>query len=151
VGAQHHYHVAVTWTGDQGSGTSNYRAYSREHEVTAGGPPVIPGSSDPKFRGDAARWNPEQLLVASLSQCHMLWYLHLCADAGIIVTSYQDSAMGTMDGERFTGAVLRPRVMVSDPGMISKALALHADAHEKCYIAKSVAFPVTHEPSVVAS
>lgn len=148
--AQHHYEVSVAWTGNLGTGTSDYRAYSRDHDVDAHGRPVIPGSSDQSFRGDPRRWNPEQLLVAALSQCHMLWYLHLCADAGVIVTSYQDNAQGIVDADRFVRVTLRPRVTVADPSMISQAEQLHAPAHDKCFIANSVNFPVEHEPAVRA-
>lgn len=148
--AEHRYEVEVVWTGNLGTGTSAYRAYARDHEVTAAGRPVIAGSSDPMFRGDPARWNPEQLLVASLSQCHMLWYLHLCADAGVIVTGYHDRPLGTMNDDRFLSVLLRPEVTVTDGSMIAKGYQLHADAHEKCFIANSVNFPVTHEPAVVA-
>ena len=148
TGREHHYRVEVTWTGNTGSGTSGYKAYERAHGITAGeGKPPIPGSSDPAFRGDPARWNPEELLVASLSACHKLWYLHLCAQAGVIVTGYADAAEGVMeesaDGSgRFTRVVLRPQVTIaagSDPG---KAEALHERAHAMCFIANSVSFPV---------
>lgn len=149
---QHTYDTVVTWTGNRGSGTSGYRDYARDHEVAADGPDVIVGSSDPAFRGDRTRWNPEQLLLASLSQCHLLWYLHLCAEAGVVVTDYVDRAVGTMTetgaGGRFTEAVLRPRVTVAEPGMVASAVALHADAHRACFIANSVNFPVRHEPEV---
>ncbi|MCZ2525205.1 OsmC family protein [Streptomyces sp. HB2AG] len=151
----HTYETEVIWTGDRGEGTSTYRAYGREHEVTAPGvtaPPPIPGSSDPAFRGDPARWNPEQLLLASISQCHMLWYLHFCSVNGVVVTGYADRARGTMQesagGGRFTEAVLNPRVEVASAGMAEKAAALHAEAHRACFIANSVNFPVRHEPVV---
>ncbi|HLX47075.1 MAG TPA: OsmC family protein [Streptosporangiaceae bacterium] len=153
----HSYHVRTTWTGNRGEGTAGYRAYDRDHEVTAGtpGPPPIAGSSDPSFRGDPARWNPEQLLTASLSQCHMLWYLHLCAVAGVLVTGYTDEAEGSMleatdGGGRFTEVVLRPHVTVSSPDVIEKAVSLHEQASQLCFIANSVNFPVRHEPVVVA-
>lgn len=146
----HHYELDVVWTGNQGSGTSGYRAYARDHVVSAQGRPDIACSSDPHFRGDPQRWNPEQLLVASLSQCHMLWYLHLCADAGVIVTDYRDTPLGTMNDDRFASVVLRPQVTVTDPAMVTKAGQLHEPAHEKCFIANSVNFPVTHEPAVVS-
>ncbi|MGW4796974.1 OsmC family protein [Nonomuraea sp. NPDC004297] len=149
---EHSYQTVVTWTGNQGTGTSGYRDFSRDHELTAEGPPVIAGSSDPAFRGDQARWNPEQLLLGSLSQCHMLWYLHKCAVAGVVVTAYADTATGTMtesaDGGHFTEVVLRPVVTVAAPEMAGSALALHADAHRSCFIASSVNFPVRHEPAV---
>jgi organic hydroperoxide reductase OsmC/OhrA len=147
--AQHRYEVDIVWTGNRGTGTSDYRAYGREHDVLADGRPTIPGSSDPVFRGDPARWNPEQLLVASLAQCHMLWYLHLCADAGIVVTDYRDRPLGTMSDDRFLSVVIRPRVTITDADKVAKAIELHHDAHDKCFIANSVNFPVTHEPTVV--
>ena len=162
AGRKHRYAVTVRWTGDAGTGTSGYRAYERAHEISVpdsdgggagGGKPVIPGSSDPAFRGDPLRWNPEELLVASVSACHQLWYLHLCSDAGVIVTGYADEAEGIMeetpDGSgRFTGVMLRPKVTIargSDPDL---ARSLHDLAHEKCFIANSVAFRIGHDPAV---
>ncbi|SEH01979.1 Organic hydroperoxide reductase OsmC/OhrA [Nonomuraea solani] len=152
---QHTYQTVVTWTGNKGSGTSGYRDFGREHDLSADGPPTIAGTSDPAFRGDPARWNPEQLLVGSLAQCHMLWYLHKCAMAGVVVTAYEDRSTGTMaetaDGGHFTEVVLRPKVTVASPEMTEAALALHADAHKSCFIAASVNFPVRHEPEVSAA
>lgn len=150
----HEYKVQVTWTGNRGAGTSGYRAYSRAHEVSATGKAIIQGSSDPAFRGDPDRWNPEELLVASLSQCHMLWYLHLCATDGVVVTSYVDRPIGTMQesdgqGGRFVEVVLRPRVTVAAPAMVARAEALHAEANRLCFIANSLNFPVRHRPEVV--
>jgi organic hydroperoxide reductase OsmC/OhrA len=149
---QHSYQTVVTWTGDRGTGTSGYREYGREHTVTADGPAPLAGSADPAFRGDPERWNPEQLLLAALSQCHMLSYLALCARHGVVVTGYVDRARGTMatqgTGGRFTSAVLRPVVRVASAAMVEKATALHHDAHAGCFIASSVAFPVAHEPTV---
>ncbi|MFI1919466.1 OsmC family protein [Nocardia sp. NPDC020380] len=143
--AEHAYEVETTWSG----ATTDYRSYSRNHELlTAGRPPIL-ATADPKFRGDRDRWNPEQLLVASLSDCHMLWYLHLCAEAGVVVTGYHDRAVGVMDSERFLEVTLRPEVTVTEPGMIEAAERLHHDAHAKCFIANSVNFPVTHEPKIV--
>jgi organic hydroperoxide reductase OsmC/OhrA len=144
---EHHYQLSVQWTGNRGSGTSGYRDYGREHEISAAGKPTIAGSSDPAFRGDATRWNPEELLVASASACHKLWYLHLCAEAGIIVTAYEDRAEGTMDDERMQRVVLRPRVTIA-AGDHELALQLHHTAHEKCYIANSVNFPIHCEANV---
>lgn len=148
----HTYHTQVTWTGNRGTGTSGYRAYGRDHDLAADGRPVILGSSDPAFRGDPNRWNPELGLLGALSQCHLLWYLHLCAEAGVVVTAYTDNAQATMldtgDAGRFTGAVLRPHVVVRSQDMVDRAVALHADAHRACYIAASVNFPVYHEPVV---
>lgn len=149
----HRYDVTVRWTGNLGSGTSGYRDFARDHEVTANGAAPIAGSADPAFRGDPARWNPEQLLTASLSQCHMLWYLHLAAQAGVVVNDYTDDPVGTMaedpgGGGRFTEVVLRPRVTVATPDMIDAAILVHESAHEKCFIANSVNFEVRHEPVV---
>ena len=151
----HTYEVTVTWTGNRGTGTSGYRDYDRAHEVSADGPVAIAASSDPAFRGDAGRWNPELELTAALSQCHMLWFRHLCADAGVIVTSYADEARGSMaedadGGGRFTEVVLRPRVTVASDSMLEAAAALHAEANAKCFIANSVTFPVRHEPVISA-
>lgn len=150
--ATHTYQAQLRWTGNRGSGTSSYRDYDRDHEVLAAGKPPIPGSSDPQFRGDRQRWNPEELLVASLAQCHMLWYLNLAAVEGIVVTDYTDAPTGTMQedddgGGRFTRVVLRPSVTVTDPTMLPRADALHDEAHRKCFIANSVGFPVVHEPT----
>lgn len=151
---QHRYRVAVTWTGNTGTGTSGYRNYSRDYDMAVGGKPAIAGSSDPNFRGDPARWNPEELLVASLSACHELWYLGLCAAAGVVVTAYVDEAEGFMTEERsgagqFTRVVLRPRVTVAAGTDVAKALALHGPAAEKCFIARSVNFEVAHEPEII--
>lgn len=153
---QHTYALSVRWTGNLGRGTSSYRDYARDHVIEAPGKPAINGSSDPAFRGDAARYNPEELLVASLSACHMLWYLHLCSDAGIVVTAYADAASGTMaegaDGSgEFTEVSLRPRVSLADPGRRQEAHALHERAHALCFIARSVRFPVRHEASILAA
>ena len=153
---QHHYELTVEWTGNTGAGTAGYRAYERRHEITSptAGKPVIAGSSDPAFRGDRERWNPEELLVALLSACHQLWYLHLCTDAGIVVTAYVDRAEGVMTEEadgsgRFTSVVLHPVVTVAAGSDVERARALHNDAHALCYIARSVDFPVRHEPAIV--
>jgi organic hydroperoxide reductase OsmC/OhrA len=152
AGKQHHYQTRTVWTGNTGTGTSGYRAYERAHEISAAGKPVIAGSSDPNFRGDAARYNPEELLVASLSACHMLWYLHLCADNGIVVTAYEDRAQGTMvettnGGGQFTEVVLHPVVTINagDPALAAR---LHERAHELCFIANSVNFPVRCEATI---
>ena len=153
----HRYTVTVTWTGNTGTGTSSYRAYGRNHEITAAAAkPAIPGSSDPLFRGDKTRWNPEEMLIASVSACHQLWYLHLCAVADIVVTAYVDHASGEMaedaDGAgRFRRIVLRPEVTVAPGCDAAKAIALHKEAHAKCFIANSVNFPVEHEPRIVSA
>jgi organic hydroperoxide reductase OsmC/OhrA len=152
TGKTHAYQITTTWTGNTGAGTSGYRAYERAHEISAAGKPVIAGSSDPNFRGDAARYNPEDLLVASLSACHMLWYLHLCADNGIVVTAYEDHAQGTMvetenTGGHFTEIVLRPVVTITT-GDSELAARLHHRAHELCFIANSVNFPVRCEATI---
>ncbi len=149
----HAYTVTITWTGDKGSGTSAYRAYARQHEITALGKPAISASSDPAFRGDPARYNPEELLVASLSACHMLWYLHLCSVNGVVVTAYEDCADGFMHeqpgGEgKFTEVVLQPEIVLAPGSDVERAHALHEEANAKCFIANSVNFPVRHEPVI---
>lgn len=153
---QHSYATRTEWTGNLGEGTTNYRAYSRDHVITAAGRPGLLGSSDQAFRGDASRWNPEDLLMASLSSCHMLWYLHLCAQAKIVVLAYHDDAVGTMaedagGGGRFTHAVLRPVAALAAGGNAALAASLHEEAHRLCFIANSVNFPVAIEPTVLVA
>lgn len=147
----HDYELTVEWTGNRGSGTSGYRDFDRDHIVHAPGKPILLGSSDPAFRGDPDRWNPEELLLAALSQCHMLWFLGLAAHAGVVVTGYADDATAQMreqdDGAgQFVEAVLRPLVTVESAAMIAAVPGLHDAAHGKCFIARSVNFPVRHEP-----
>ena len=149
----HLYQIEVKWTGNTGQGTANYGAYERAHEITVAGKPLIPGSSDAAFRGDKTRYNPEELLVASLSACHMLWYLHLCADAGIVVTDYADGPVGTMvetegGGGRFTEVVLKPVVVIAGDSDRILAEQLHEEAHRLCFIANSMNFPVQCEPLI---
>ena len=151
----HHFTATVTWTGNQGTGTSTYRAYSRNYEVMGDGKSAtIAGSSAPAFRGDKSRYNPEDLIIASLSACHMLWVLHLCAEAKITVVEYVDAASGTMtlnpDGSgQFSEVVLRPRITVMEAGREADLAAINERAHQLCFIARSVNFPVGHEPTVV--
>ncbi len=146
----HHYKMTTRWTGNTGSGTSAYQAYERNHILQVDGKPEIPGSSDPDFRGDKTRYNPEEMLVASLSSCHMLWYLHLCSEAGVVVVDYVDNATGTMvetadGGGHFSEVTLHPEVTVTDVAMIDIANALHEKANQLCFIANSVNFPVHHD------
>jgi organic hydroperoxide reductase OsmC/OhrA len=151
----HEYRISTRWTGNLGSGTSAYAAYSRDHEWTGEGKAAsIAGSSDPAFRGDPARYNPEELLLGALANCHMLWVLHLCADAGIVVTEYTDDARGEMvehaDGSgEMTLVVLRPRMRITDPARAKDVPAIHDRAHAVCCLARSVSFPVRHEPVVL--
>lgn len=149
---EHHYKLVVEWVGNQGTGTSGYREYGRDHIIRAGAKPDLPGSADAAFRGDAARWNPEDLLLGSVAACHQLWYLHLCADASVRVLAYLDEATGTMldspDQGRFTEIVLRPHVVIRTGDDRELAQRLHHDAHEKCYVANSVNFPVRCEPTI---
>jgi organic hydroperoxide reductase OsmC/OhrA len=151
---EHSYAVSLRWTGDRGTGTSDYRAYGRDHVLTAAGKHSIEGSSDRVFRGDVDRWNPEEMLLSALAQCHLLSYLHVAASNGIVVVGYTDDATGVMEqtrdgGGHFVSATLRPVVTISstDPADVEKAQALHAIASTKCFIAASVNFPVGHEPS----
>ena len=144
---EHLYQISLQWTGNNGQGTSNYKAYNRSYEIEVQGKPKILGSSDPAFRGDKTKYNPEELLVASISSCHMLWYLHLCADAGIVVIEYCDRPTGKMseteDGAgRFTEVILRPEIVITAESNLEKAKQLHHKAHELCFIANSVNFPI---------
>ncbi len=150
---EHRYSVTSVWTGDRGTGTSGYRDYDRSVTLSVEGKPDLLASSDKPFRGDRSRWNPEDLLVAALSECHLLSYLHACVTAGVVVTAYEDEAHGLMvedgkGGGAFAEVVLRPRVMVADASMTDAATAAHHQAHEWCFIANSVNFPVRVEPVV---
>lgn len=152
----HRYVIDLEWTGNVGQGTRSSSAYTREHRISAASKPPIAGSSDPSFRGDPARWNPEELLVASLAACHKLWYLGLCAQAGVIVQRYVDRAEGVMLEEasgagQFESVTLRPRVVVSAHSDLDLAIALHDKAHEMCFIARSVSFPVRTLPTVATA
>ena len=148
------YKASLQWTGNRGQGTKDYRAYDRDYEIEVPEKPVIYGSSDPAFRGNKTKYNPEELLVASLSSCHMLWYLHLCAEEGIVVIDYSDRATGKMsetkDGSgRFTEVILQPEVIISAESSLEKAQQLHNEAHKFCFIANSVDFPVLSQPLIV--
>ena len=147
----HNYAVRVEWQGNHGTGTSGYRDYGRDLVITAEGNPPIEGSADRPFRGSPERWNPEELLLAALAQCHMLSYLHVAVKNGIVVTDYEDDAVGTMtqvgDGGHFTSVTLRPVVTIS-AGDAALARAIHAEANALCFIASSVNFPVHHDPII---
>ncbi len=143
---EHHYQLEVNWTGNKGTGTSGYTEYERSHIVSAKNKVDILCSSDTPFRGDATKHNPEDFLVASISTCHMLWFLHLCADAGVCVVDYKDNPTGTLlqtnNGGHFKEVTLNPIVIVTQTGDIEKLDAIHHNAHQKCFIANSVNFPV---------
>jgi organic hydroperoxide reductase OsmC/OhrA len=154
---EHVFECLLEWTGAERGPVKDYASYSREVRLEIAGKPALQASAAPVFRGDASLWNPEDMLVASLSTCHCLSYLALSARAGIPVQRYEDEARGTMDlvdkVMRFTGVVLRPRVTLA-PGAethMDKARALHAKAHLECFIASSVNFPVENEPMIVTA
>jgi len=146
----HNYKLTVKWTGNKGTGTSSYRAYDRNHIILIEGKPTLEGSADPTFHGDRSKHNPEELLVASLSACHMMSYLHACIKAGITVVDYEDNATGTMitegDSGHFTEVILNPVVTITNASQIDLANELHKKANELCFIANSVNFPVKHNP-----
>jgi organic hydroperoxide reductase OsmC/OhrA len=153
---EHHYRLHATWTGDRGTGTSGYRDYDRSVSLEVDGKPPVEASADKPFRGDPAKWNPEELLLGALSECHLLSYLHVCVTTGVTVLTYSDEATGTMvedgkGGGAFTEVVLRPRVVVAEASMVEAAIAAHRQAREWCFIANSVNFPVRHEPVVTAA
>lgn len=153
---EHHYALTATWTGNRGSGTSGYRDYSRDVTIEIDGKPELLASADKPFRGDASRWNPEDMLLAALSECHLLSYLYACVKAGVVVESYRDAATGIMredgaGGGAFVEVTLRPQVVVAEESMIAAAERAHEQAHEWCYIANSVNFPVRHEATVTAA
>lgn len=151
---EHRYSIDLEWTGNRGSGTSGYKDYGREHILTAAGKASIEGSADRAFFGDRDRWNPEEMLLAALSQCHLLSYLAEAAKAGVIVVGYTDAASGVMvqtpdGGGHFESVLLRPLVTIADPAQAELAAALHGAAAAKCFIAASVNFPVSHAPQIV--
>ncbi len=151
---EHRYALTVRWTGNLGEGTASYRSYSRNHDIEIPGLPVLRGSADPTFHGDRNRYNPEQLLLAALSQCHMLSFLHVAVKNGVVVTAYEDRAEGLMRSNRdgsgqFESATLRPRVTLAAPVTAEVLAELHAAANRVCFIARSVNFPVLHEPSAL--
>lgn len=148
----HTYKSKICWTGNSGTGTNDYKSYERSHIISIDTKVDIQASSDPAFRDDATKHNPEDLFLSSLSSCHMLWYLHLCSLAGIVVTAYEDNAVGIMQESSngsgmFTEVTLHPSVTVTDASMIDQANALHHEANKMCFIANSCNFEVKHEPS----
>lgn len=147
----HEYRVGVEWTGNRGPGTTGFRDYGRELLIHAEDKAPLEASADSTFHGDRDRWNPEELLVAAIAQCHMLSYLHMAVRAGVVVTAYRDEALGTLRqeglGGAFTGVELRPVVTVADESMIEAAELAHSEANRHCFIANSVNFPVTHVPT----
>jgi organic hydroperoxide reductase OsmC/OhrA len=153
---KHNYNLTIKWTGNKGMGTRNYQAYERSHSIVKEGKNNILASSDPAFRGDRSKHNPEELLLASISSCHMLWYLHLCSEGGVIVVDYIDNAAGVMTetadgGGRFSEVTLHPLVTVAEASMISKANELHSKANAMCFIANSLNFKVGHVPQCMAA
>jgi len=146
----HQYSATVTWTGNKGSGTMDYRSYDRDYLISVKGKADIEGSSDSAFLGDKSKYNPEDLLLASISSCHMLWYLHLCSKNEIVVIDYKDEPVGSMEEQadgsgKFTAVTLYPQVLIADKMHYKLAESLHAEANKMCFIANSLNFPVKHE------
>jgi organic hydroperoxide reductase OsmC/OhrA len=151
---EHIYNISLQWTGNTGKGTETYRGYDRSHRISVSGKPDIEASSDPSFRGDRSKYNPEELFLASLASCHMLWFLHLCSEAGVIILEYADSPFGKLveseDGNgRFSEVILKPSVRVKESWMGEKTKHLHDEAHRFCFISNSCNFPVRHDPVVL--
>ena len=151
---EHRYTATVTWTGNLGEGTRTYKGYARHYDIMCPGKPAVVGSADPAYLGDSERHNPEDLLVAALSACHMLWYLHLCAVNRIAVIAYRDTAEGVMransDGSgEFEKVTLKPRVKIAGDSCAETAMSLHQRANAMCFIARSVNFQVEHIPEIV--
>jgi organic hydroperoxide reductase OsmC/OhrA len=155
MGKSHSFRIAVTWTGAHHGTTESYASYSREFTISSDGKQNIVCSSDKIFRGDANLYNPEDLFISTISSCHLLWYLHLCADKKIHVLSYIDDATGNLqinqDGSgQFTEVTLHPNVIIDSNTDIPLAIQLHEEAHKKCFIANSVNFPVKYIPHVIS-
>ncbi len=151
--SEHSYALTAEWTGSRGVGTTGYRDYGREVLLAVGGKPDLLASADVPFRGDAGRWNPEELLLAALAECHLLSYLHVAVKHGVVVTGYTDAATGAMvvtpeDAGHFTRVDLHPRVALADEGQRALADSLHGEANGLCFIANSVNFPVHHHPEL---
>lgn len=149
----HQYKTTLNWTGNTGAGTRSYQSYERSYSVSVNGKPELEGSSDPSFRGDASKYNPEELFLASISSCHMLWYLHLCSANNIVVLEYSDNAEASMEEQkdgsgRFTSATLHPVVKIENPNQKDLAMELHHQANKKCFIANSCNFPIHHQPEI---
>lgn len=149
----HTYQAKIVWTGNKGPGTIKYDAYERSHDILIDGKPTIHASSDTPFSGDATKINPEDFLLSATASCHMLWYLHLCADAGIVVTTYEDNLVGKMiqlehGGGHFESITLCPKVSITDASKVQQAKELHNKANERCFIANSLNFKVNHEPII---
>ncbi|MBP6335382.1 MAG: OsmC family protein [Bacteroidia bacterium] len=152
MGKEHHYSLTIEWTGNKGTGTNDYRSYERSHIISAPNKTSISGSSDPAFRGDNTKFNPEELLLASISSCHMLWFLHLCADSGIIISDYKDEPTGIMvesagGGGHFQEVTLHPKVVIAGSKLPDedKLDLLQVKANKHCFISNSVNFPVGHQ------
>jgi len=150
----HEYTARIEWTGNTGQGTRSYKSYQRDWQLNTGGKPVIDCSNDPVLGGDPNKYNPEDLLVASVASCHMLWYLHLCSVAGVNVTAYRDIPLATGEllpsgAGRFTVITLRPTITITDGSDEKKALSIHDDIHQYCFIARSINFPVKIEARIV--
>ena len=151
---RHEYPCRIKWTGNRGTGTSAYRAYDRTWNMAMEGKPVVNCSNDPLLGGDPSKYNPEDMLITALSSCHMLWYLHLCSTAGVTVTAYEDFPVGIGESEpsgagRFVEAILKPKIIITPESDAEKAVSLHDEIHQHCYIARSVSFPVRYEPEIV--
>jgi len=156
MNGEHTYRLRAEWTGDRGTGTSGYRDYDRSVTLNVEGKPALLATADVPFRGDPDKWNPEDLLLASLSECHLLSYLYVCVKSGVVVVAYEDDAQATLledgkGGGAFTEVVLRPRVTVADASMLDAARSGHTEANALCFIANSVNFPVRHEPTIIVA
>lgn len=150
---KHYYTAEIKWTGNNGVGTERYNSYNRSHEISIIQKPVLFGSADPTFLGDKTKHNPEELLLSSISACHMLWYLHLCAEQRVVVVNYIDRVAGELrifenGSGKFDSVTLNPLVAVKAESMVPKAIKLHEDAHKMCFISNSVNFPVHHHSKI---
>ncbi|MGB7285611.1 MAG: OsmC family protein [Salaquimonas sp.] len=149
----HIYEAVIEWTGNSGTGTSAYKAYERTWDLSSNGKPIVNCSNDPVLGGDASKYNPEDLFLSAIASCHMLWYLHLCSEAGVVVQTYRDEPQGIGEMEpsgkgRFTSVTLRPIIGITKGSDLEKAYTLHNEIHQYCFIARSVNFPVNYEPQI---
>jgi organic hydroperoxide reductase OsmC/OhrA len=150
----HEFPTHISWTGNLGTGTSSYKAYERTWDMAIDGKATLHCSNDPILGGDPSKYNPEDMLIAALASCHMLWYLHLCSVAGVTVLAYEDDPIGIGESEpsgkgRFIEAVLRPKITITSESDPDKAVAIHDEIHNYCFIARSVNFPIRFEVEIL--
>ena len=147
----HLFKVALNWIKKEPQTDSSTRIYTKSHHISIEGKPDLEVSAAKAFKGDPNLYNPEDLLLSSLTSCHMMSYLYCCMQYKIEVISYQDHSEATLqvnpDGSgKIVKVDLFPEIIISNSSQIELALSLHKKANELCFIANSCNFPVYHHP-----